>query len=69
MESQIYSKIGENDIIVYKDQIICTWKLQGRSGLDSKRLGAEVPDVYTKYEKISQFRVLRPKKIKEVESE
>ena len=69
LESQIYSKIGENDIIVYKDQIICTWKLQGRSGLDSKRLGAEAPDIYTKYEKISHFRVLRPKKIKEVESE
>lgn len=40
------------------------WKTQSRSSLDSKKIQAELPDVYQKYSRITSFRKFEIKEIK-----
>jgi len=44
---------------------IITWKLQGRKGIDTKRLQDEKPEIYTAYVKDTSFKKLAIKRIEE----
>lgn len=53
-KNQLKNMIGEAEIGMVGDRKI-TWKLQaGKTTIDSKRLKAEMPEVYTKYAKVSK---------------
>ena len=62
-EDKIKEYIGDKENLVLIDKIIATYKMQSRTGIDSKKLKAEKPDVFTEYSKTTQFRTLRLKEI------
>lgn len=57
-EEKIKLSLGENEFAVINGSKV-TWKLQTRETLDSKALQNEHPELFNKYKKVSQFRVLR----------
>ncbi|MFC2084948.1 YqaJ viral recombinase family protein [Bacteroidota bacterium] len=69
IEESIYEKIGEYAEVVYLDQVIATWKSQSRLFVEQKKLQEEKPEIFNEYSKLSDFRVLYTKAIKEPEVE
>ena len=63
IKAQICQRLGSNEVglgVAYG----CSWKTQSKMSIDTKRLKAELPDVYAKYAKASDYRVFRTKQIK-----
>lgn len=63
IQAQICAKLGNNAYGLGIDYG-CSWKNQSKESVDTKRLKAELPKVYEKYAKVSEYRVFRTKKIK-----
>ena len=63
IQSQICAKLGNNAYGLGIDYG-CSWKNQSKESVDTKRLKAELPKVYERYAKVSEYRVFRTKKIK-----
>ena len=62
-KQQICSRLGNNEVGLGL-QYGCSWKEQSRTSIDTKRLKAELPEVYARYAKTSSTRVFRTKEIK-----
>lgn len=63
IQSQICAKLGSNEVglgVAYG----VSWKSQSKESIDAKRLKAELPQVYAKYAKVSDYRVFRTKQMK-----
>ena len=58
---QLMRSLREYDTLVDGDDVLVTWKSQSRSDLDRKRLKADHPDLYKKYETKQTCRVFRIK--------
>lgn len=58
LEEQIKLVIGDAEAIICNGEKI-TWKGYERASLDTKALQAEMPDVYAKYLKKSNYRILK----------
>lgn len=52
-------------ILTHDGKIVGSWNHQSRETLDTKKLKEELPDIYEKFKRISDFRVLRLKKGKQ----
>jgi putative phage-type endonuclease len=63
IQAKICAKLGNNAYGLGIDYG-CSWKNQSKESVDTKRLKAELPKVYEKYAKVSEYRVFRTKKIK-----
>ena len=63
LEIKIKSYIGENET-GYGDTYTVTWKSQNSERLDTKKLKEDLPDVASKYLKVTQSRVMRIKENK-----
>lgn len=61
VDNKLLSQIGEAEVAYLDDKVAATWKMQTRTSVDSKRLKAELPEVYEKYLKTSSYRTLRVK--------
>ena len=59
-KSKICALLGETEYGLGHDWS-CSWKKQSKPGIDMKRLKFEMPAVYEKYSKPSEFRVFRVK--------
>ena len=58
---RLMHSLRECDTLVDGDAVLVTWKSQSRSDLDRKRLKADHPDLYQKYETKQTCRVFRMK--------
>lgn len=58
LQDYVYGDVGEYSV---------SWKPQKRTTVDTKRLKAELPEVYEQYTKTAESRVFRTKKKKEAE--
>lgn len=73
-EKDIKNRIAEQENIIKEamqtaEKCICgdyevTWKNQARTSLDTKRIKAEKPEIYEKFAKTSNIRVLKVKALK-----
>lgn len=63
IEDRIKLEIKENEGVQVGNTIF-TWTPQARESVDTKKLKSELPDIYEKYCKISNYRVLRMKNLK-----
>jgi putative phage-type endonuclease len=61
IKSEIIKKINDKETLVYCGEVVATYKMQSRAGLQTDLLKKEEPDIYERYKKVSSFRVLRPK--------
>ncbi len=63
IENRIKSRMGEAEVAYLpgEPEPVATWKSQVTRRIDSKRLKAELPEVYEKYLKTSSYRTLRVK--------
>lgn len=57
------AKLGDCEVGV-GEEWSCSWKNQSRISIDSERLKKEMPDVYAKYTKVSDYRTFRTKHLK-----
>ena len=62
-EDKIKEFMGDRENLILIDKVIASWKMQKRESIDSKKLKSEMPDIAEKYNKVSQFRVLRLKEL------
>ena len=60
LKGKICKLLGNNEVGLGV-QYGCSWKYQSKAGIDTKRLKAEMPEVYKKYFKPSEYRVFRTK--------
>lgn len=63
IKAQICQRLGNNEAGL-GIQYGCSWKSQSKTSIDSKRLKAEMPDVYAKYSTVSDYRVFRTRTLK-----
>ena len=63
VNAKLRAKIGQNEE-GFGMRFRCTFKKQGRTGLDTARLKAEMPAVYAKYSKVSYSRPIHIGEIK-----
>ena len=61
IQGKICAMLGDYEIGT-GEAYACSWKTQSKSSIDSKRLKEELPDVYAKYTKVSNYRTFRTKK-------
>lgn len=59
--AEVCRLIGEAEGVRHMGRVLCTWKAQTRSSVDTKALLTDHPDLAAKYERTTSFRVLRPK--------
>ena len=64
IKAQICAKLGKAEVGVGL-QYGVSWKTQSKTSIDTKRLKAEMPEVYARYAKPSEYRVFRTRTIKE----
>ena len=62
VQAQICARLGDNEVGVGLDYG-CSWKQQSKTSIDTKRLKAEMPAVYAKYSKTSDYRVFRTRNL------
>ncbi len=62
-QDKIKEFMGDIENLVLIDKIICSWKMQKRTTVDSKKLKADEPEIYTKFSKTSSSRVFIVKEI------
>ena len=62
VQAQICAKLGDNEVGVGNDYG-CSWKSQSKTSIDTKRLKADMPQVYAKYAKTSDYRVFRTRNL------
>lgn len=60
IDQEIQLRMAEYERAIVNDRVI-TWKSQNRTTVDSKRLKAELPDIYSEYSKTSTSRVFKIK--------
>ena len=63
IKAQICQKLGKNEAGLGL-QYGCSWKNQSKTTIDTARLKAELPQVYAKYSKVSEYSVFRTKTMK-----
>lgn len=61
IDEEIKLNIGESEGIRFGVDVLATWKSQTRTGVDTKKLKSEHPEVFENVKKKSEFRVLRIK--------
>ena len=64
IKAQICARLGKAEVGVGL-QYGCSWKTQSKTSIDTKRLKAELPEIYARYAKPSEYRVFRTRTIKE----
>ena len=64
IKAQICQKLGKAELGIGL-KYGCSWKTQSKTSIDTKRLKAELPEVYARYAKPSEYRVFRTRTIKE----
>ena len=62
-QDKIKEFMGDKENLVLSDKIICSWKMQKRTAIDSKKLKAERPELFDEFSKTSSSRVFRVKEI------
>ena len=62
VQAQICARLGDNEVGVGLNYG-CSWKQQSKTSIDTKRLKAEMPAVYAKYSKTSDYRVFRTRNL------
>lgn len=62
IKATICAKLGDNEVGV-DDEYGCSWKNQSKTSIDTKRLKAEMPDIYAKYSTVSNYRVFRTRSL------
>ena len=60
LKARICAKLGDNEIGLGEDYG-CSWKNQSKTSIDTTRLKNELPEVYKRYSKVSDYRVFRTK--------
>ena len=63
IQAQICAKLGSNEVGVGY-AYGCSWKNQSKESVDTKKLKEELPQVYARYARVSDYRVFRTKTIK-----
>ena len=58
VKAQICQRLGSNEAGIGL-QYGCSWRNQSKETIDTKRLKAEHPEIYSKYAKVSEYRVFR----------
>lgn len=61
-QAEICKLLGDNEVAV-GDKYGCSWKNQSKISIDTKRLKAEMPEIYAKYSNVSDYRVFRTKNL------
>jgi putative phage-type endonuclease len=57
LETKLKTRIGEDgDALVVGTTVVATWKSQSRTGIDTKALEADHPEIAAQYRKVSTFR-------------
>ena len=64
VKAQICQRLGSNEAGIGL-QYGCSWRNQSKETIDTKRLKAEHPEIYSEYAKVSEYRVFRTRTIKE----
>lgn len=63
LKDEIIKEIKDNENLMFQGEIICSYKSQNRTTVDSKKLKAERPEIFEEYKNVSTSRILRPKKV------
>lgn len=63
LQAKICLKLGNNEVGI-GHLYGCSWKMQSKETIDSKKLREEIPEVWNRYAKVSKYRVFRTKKLK-----
>ena len=61
-KAMICALLGTNEVGL-GDSVGVSWKEQSKSGIDVKRLKADMPAVYAKYQTVSKYRVFRTRNL------
>lgn len=61
IKTQIALAVGDAEEGVIGDNVVVTWKLQKRTTFDTMKFNKEHPALYEKYQRDTEFRVLRVK--------
>lgn len=62
LEFEIKNYLKENDTLISIDgKVLCTWKTQSRTSVDTKALKEKAPEIWEQYKKTTENRVLRIK--------
>ena len=61
LKAQLADLMREADTATVDGEIVATWKTQSKTGFDQKAFKADNPDLFSKYTKVSAYRVMRLK--------
>lgn len=62
LKADLCTRLGDHAVGI-DTNYACSWKSQSREFVNSVKLKNELPEIYEKYKKISEFRVFRTKKL------
>lgn len=63
LQAKICFRLGNNEVGI-GTKYGCSWKQQSKTVVDTKRLKEEMPEIFSKYSKNSEYRVFRTKKLR-----